>query len=317
MKKIILLSLLALPYIASAQRQYSEYYWVYYTVDSSLYVEREFKYGGYQDYVQRTILTERRAAMDDSTRATSTAERITSAPKDKIFRFNPAKENRVFPKQHPYFPKGCGNCNKGIGSKNLAYDPNSVWCQACKAIALCKDGTLGEQRISPAERDKIYNKPINQQYDKIETANGSTIYQHKLTCTHDEDYIRVKNAASVFADNYYSVKINPEINPKAQMGRQKIFPDMPETFKGNPDLTIKRVGYVDVKSPESPSKCVHWANFASSKQNAAVCLTDYRMTITETQIEHKNEEIWKSPLYKHDVIFWIINGRLRKYERPK
>jgi SPP1 gp7 family putative phage head morphogenesis protein len=255
--------------------------------------------------------------VSDSTRATSTAERITSAPKDKIFRFNPAKENRVFPRQHPYLPKGCGDCNKGIGSKNLVYDPNSVWCQACKAIALCKDGTLGEQRISPAERDKIYNKPINQQYDKIETANGSTIYQHKLTCTHDEDYIRVKNAASVFADNYYSVKINPEINPKAQMGRQKIFPDMPETFKGNPDLTIKRVGYVDVKSPESPSKCVHWANFASSKQNAAVCLTDYRMTITETQIEHKNEEIWKSPLYKHDVIFWIINGRLRKYERPK
>ncbi len=149
MKKIILLSLLALPYIASAQRQYSEYYWVYYTVDSSLYVEREFKYGGYQDYVQRTILTERRAAMDDSTRATSTAERITSAPKDKIFRFNPAKENRVFPRQHPYFPKGCGGCNKGIGSKNLAYDPNNPQCQACKAIAECeRKMPIGTQKDS-------------------------------------------------------------------------------------------------------------------------------------------------------------------------
>ncbi len=52
-----------------AQRQYREYYWVYYTVDSSLFVEREFKYGGYQDYVHRDILTDRRAAMDDSTRA--------------------------------------------------------------------------------------------------------------------------------------------------------------------------------------------------------------------------------------------------------
>lgn len=69
MKKFLLLSLLALPCLASAQRQYSEYYWIYYTVDSSLYVEREFKYGGYQDYVNRTILIDRRAAMDDSTRA--------------------------------------------------------------------------------------------------------------------------------------------------------------------------------------------------------------------------------------------------------
>ena len=87
--------------------------------------------------------------VSDSTRATSTAERITSAPKDKIFRFNPAKENRVFPRQHPYLPKGCGDCNKGIGSKNLAYDPNSVWCQACKAIAECeRKMPIGTQKDS-------------------------------------------------------------------------------------------------------------------------------------------------------------------------
>ena len=57
--------------------------------------------------------------VSDSTRATSTAERITSAPKDKIFRFNPAKENRVFPKQHPYLPKSCNSCPLNNG-KQLA-----------------------------------------------------------------------------------------------------------------------------------------------------------------------------------------------------
>jgi SPP1 gp7 family putative phage head morphogenesis protein len=253
----------------------------------------------------------------DSQGSIATATQITDKPKDKIFRFNPGIEKAVFPKKHPYLPKGCGECGKGVGSKKLAYNPNSVWCQACKAIAICKNGALGEQGISPADKDKIYNMPLKQQYDEISTANGSTVYQHKLTCTHDEDYIRVKDAASAFADNYYSVRINPEINPKAQTGRRKIYPDMNEDFKGNPDLSIKNYGYIDVKSPESPSKCVHWANFASSKQNAAVCLTNYRMTITEAQIEHKNEEIWRSPLYRHNIIFWIINGRLRKYERPE
>lgn len=69
--------------------------------------------------------------VSDSTRATSTAERITSAPKDKIFRFNPAKENRVFPRQHPYFPKGCGDCK----FKKLIFDSEKAICKACASIS--------------------------------------------------------------------------------------------------------------------------------------------------------------------------------------
>nr|MCR4558626.1 phage head morphogenesis protein [Bacteroidales bacterium] len=74
----------------------------------------------------------------DSMGSIATATQITDKPKDKIFRFNPGIEKAVFPKKHPYLPKGCGECGKGVGSKNLAYDPNSVWCQACKAIAECE-----------------------------------------------------------------------------------------------------------------------------------------------------------------------------------
>ena len=105
MKKIILLSLLALPYIASAQRQYSEYYWVYYTVDSSLYVEREFKYGGYQDYVQRTILTERRAAMDDSTRVEYDKRRAEFAKTLVFYTWKEIERNPVRLKQGDWFNK--------------------------------------------------------------------------------------------------------------------------------------------------------------------------------------------------------------------
>ena len=43
----------------------------------------------------------------DSQGSIATATQITDKPKDKIFRFNPGIEKAVFPKRHPYFPKGC------------------------------------------------------------------------------------------------------------------------------------------------------------------------------------------------------------------
>ena len=68
MQKIILLSLLALPYIASAQSKPSEFYWLYYTPDSTAYMEREFKYGGYQDSYHFVKHTDIRANMTEKER---------------------------------------------------------------------------------------------------------------------------------------------------------------------------------------------------------------------------------------------------------
>lgn len=74
------------------------------------------------------------------------------------FQYRTAKDKKVFPDKHPYLPKGCEGCNKGVGSKNLAYDPNSVWCQACKAIAKCERkipiGTQKESRKNVLEYGK-------------------------------------------------------------------------------------------------------------------------------------------------------------------
>ena len=66
----------------------------------------------------------------DSQGSIAIGERITEKPKDRIFRFNPGIEKEVFPKRHPYFPKGCGECEKTL----LAYNPNSIWCKACGAV---------------------------------------------------------------------------------------------------------------------------------------------------------------------------------------
>ena len=68
MKKFLLLSLLALPCLGTAQSKPSEFYWLYYTPDSTAYMEREFKYGGYQDSYHFVKHTDVRANMNDKER---------------------------------------------------------------------------------------------------------------------------------------------------------------------------------------------------------------------------------------------------------
>lgn len=63
-----MLSLLALPCLVMAQNKPSEFYWLYYTPDSTAYMEREFKYGGYQDSYHFIDHTVSRANMTDEQR---------------------------------------------------------------------------------------------------------------------------------------------------------------------------------------------------------------------------------------------------------
>lgn len=51
--------------------------------------------------------------------------------KATIFRFNPGKEQRIFPKKHPYFPKGCGDCGLNQYAAGSQYPET---CIACKGI---------------------------------------------------------------------------------------------------------------------------------------------------------------------------------------
>lgn len=85
----------------------------------------------------------------DSEDAIRKGDAITSSPKQRMFRFNPGIQLKVFPDKHPYFPKGCGNCNRSM----LSYDPNSDRCKECKAI----------ESLS-----KKNSKPINYKDNKAE-----------------------------------------------------------------------------------------------------------------------------------------------------
>ena len=86
--------------------------------------------------------------------------------------------------------------------------------------------------------------------------------------------------------------------------------------RSTPDLWTEKYKYIDVKSPEKSINCCRNANKAS-KQGACVCLTDHQMKdLSERIISGRNESIWKSKDYHHDVIFWLVKGKLIKYERP-
>lgn len=62
----------------------------------------------------------------DSDDAIQKGKNCTATPKQQIFRFNPGKQEKIFPEKHPYFPKGCGNCEY-----NFLYDKNNPNCKAC------------------------------------------------------------------------------------------------------------------------------------------------------------------------------------------
>lgn len=65
----------------------------------------------------------------DSDDAIQKGKNCTATPKQQIFRFNPGKQERIFPEKHPYFPKGCGDCDY-----KLEYDANNTNCKVCKIL---------------------------------------------------------------------------------------------------------------------------------------------------------------------------------------
>lgn len=66
----------------------------------------------------------------DPAEALARGQACTAKPKQQIFRFNPGKQEKIFPPKHPYLPKGCGSCQY----KQLSYDPASEQCRACLSI---------------------------------------------------------------------------------------------------------------------------------------------------------------------------------------
>lgn len=66
----------------------------------------------------------------NSEEAIARGQACTAKPKQQIFRFNPGKQEKIFPPKHPYFPKGCGDCQY----RRLVFDNDKAICKACHMV---------------------------------------------------------------------------------------------------------------------------------------------------------------------------------------
>ncbi len=222
--------------------------------------------------------------------------------KAAIFRFNPGMEEKVFPPRHPY-----GKVDKEVRNRvETLADKNT------------------SPKLTPQEKDAVYALPIGQQFDKVYTdkSSGHSVLQHRLVDETAEDYGQVLAVAKAYS-RVADCKINPVVMPNAKKGRQKLYPGI--TDNANPDLTVERYGYVDVKSPRNKNNIVINANKAC-KQDAIAVITDLAMKeslskdevvkFTERIFSEKNVDQEGHPNYTKNEVHWLINGKLIKCNRP-
>ncbi|MCM1041138.1 MAG: hypothetical protein NC396_01740 [Bacteroides sp.] len=181
-------------------------------------------------------------------------------------------------------------------------------------------------KLTAAQKEAVYALPLSQQFRivHIDPCSGQAVYQHELVDETARDYRQVLTVAKAYARETVCA-INPEVKPQAEAARQKIFPGI-EGFV-NPDLTVEKYGYVDVKSPLSKAKIVRNAN-AANKQHAIAAITDLALEngeLTVTEVEKFTDRIFSSQNsddsgalnYTMNEVHWYVKGVLLKCNRPE
>lgn len=164
----------------------------------------------------------------DSATAIRAGEAATAKPKQRIFRFNPGKTERVFPPKHPYLPKGCGDCQYRK-QRRLGYNPDNPMCQACRAIQKC------------LQDESQRRKYVLEKFD-----NGGIIESYPIIDKSTKDYNRIHSTAVFFAKDGHYVIIAPKIDsPKNCPAYTDIYHSLIGTrYEGKcPDLCIDGVWY--------------------------------------------------------------------------
>ena len=247
-------------------------------------------------------VSDSKKAMETGDKATTKLDRFGNNTAG-IFRFNPGMEGKTFPPKHPY-----GKVDKGVR----------------KTVETLADKQV-KPRLTPAEKDAVYAKPIGQQFDKVYTDkdSGHSVLQHRLVDATAEDYKQVLAVAKAYAKEA-DCRINPVVMPNAEKGRQKLYPGI--TDNANPDLRVAPYGFIDVKSPRNKNNIINNANTAC-KQGSIAIITDLAMKesmsmaevakFTERIFSDKNVDQDGSPNYTKNEVHWYIKGKLIKCNRPR
>lgn len=141
-------------------------------------------------------------------------------PKDRMFRFNPGKEERVFPAYNPYTISKCATCDKA--KLNLTFIPDNQVCEACEFAKKC---FIGKEEI-------------------IKVGNG-TVKISKLINPESSDYKKLKQIAEHFASLGAEVEMTPKMSRPADFVYDCYYKDLRGTkYEGKcPDLRIDGIWY--------------------------------------------------------------------------
>ena len=187
--------------------------------------------------------------MSDPEVAKAAGDACTDEPKARMFRYNAGREMTIFPKKHPYLPKGCGNCNASL---KLAYDPNSEKCKTCAII-----GKLAVDCGRLREYNCLKNDP---NYTKVEynALTGGLRAVHK-DHNFDNDFGKFKIprgqyeilASQALFEKGYSVILQSEKKPdgiKCPDGYLNgVLMDI-KGIEGNPLYSLMRANKQEVKT---------------------------------------------------------------------
>lgn len=148
----------------------------------------------------------------NSEEAIARGQACTARPKQQIFRFNPGKQQKIFPPKHPYFPKGCGNCQYRK-ERNLYYNPDNPNCQACDVISKCL---------------KSFNQPQKEAADKVllwgkKNIIGSFTYQNEAFSGKTATFVKNSFTENLRRGDLFFAKVDVLNNIKKYLGQNLHF----------------------------------------------------------------------------------------------
>lgn len=169
--------------------------------------------------------------MSDPETAMARGDACTEDTKSQIFRYNAGKEMSIFPKKHPYLPKGCGNCNRSL---SLAYDPDSEKCRACIAISGLASQCERERQYKCYQND---SKFYDVDYDSVTGGLKATHVEHNFS--EDIGYFGIprgyyeKFARDALFQHGYAVEL------KSERGENRV--KCPDGYVNNRLMDIKGI----------------------------------------------------------------------------
>lgn len=118
--------------------------------------------------------------MSDPEKAKAAGDACTEEPKARMFRYNAGQEMTIFPKKHPYLPKGCGSCG---GSLNLAYDPKREQCRVYRVVSEQARKEEARRLYDRLSKDSKYHRVT---YDPVSGGLSATHVGHNTKSNNSE-----------------------------------------------------------------------------------------------------------------------------------